>query len=79
MSAQQSDAVTEAAAGTPGIVRTVAPESTGTSLDIALDAAIAIFTGRLTSYTGTRTGRAPAAGAGLRPDLAWRHRALLPE
>lgn len=79
MSAQQSDTTTEVAAGIPGIPRTVGPESTGTSLDIAFDAAIAIFTGRLTSYTGGQTDPAPAAGAAPRTDLAWRHCALPPE
>ncbi|MEU6593909.1 hypothetical protein ABZ923_32645 [Streptomyces sp. NPDC046881] len=78
MSAQQSDTVTEANAGNPGIPREVASEPAGTSLDLALDAAIAIFTGRLTSYGGTPHDGVPA-GTAPRTDLVWRHRGLLPE
>ncbi|MBZ6286164.1 hypothetical protein ACF1HU_19575 [Streptomyces olivaceus] len=76
MGTQRSDTATEVAPGHSATSRTPAPEPTGTSLDFARDAAIAIFTGRITLRTGAQAG--PAAGA-ARTDLARCHRALLRE
>ncbi|WP_159054461.1 hypothetical protein [Streptomyces dysideae] len=48
------------------------------SVNVALDAAIGIFTGRLGSYSGELEESA-ATRAERYTALAWRHPALLPE
>lgn len=48
------------------------------SLNVALDAAIGIFTGRLDTYSGDFEESA-SARAERYTTLAWRHPALLPE
>jgi hypothetical protein len=65
MSAQSSDNVT-----------TEVPSAI--SVNVALDAAIGIFTGRLGSYSGDLEESA-ATRAERYTALAWRHPALLPE
>ncbi|QFQ97779.1 hypothetical protein F9278_17835 [Streptomyces phaeolivaceus] len=52
--------------------------SSAISLNVALDAAIGIFTGRLDSYSGDAQ-ESTAARAERYTTLAWRHPALLPE
>jgi len=72
MSAQSSDNVTQVIPGAN------APAPSAISLNVALDAAIGIFTGGLGSYSGDSRESA-AARAERYTALAWRHPALLPE
>ncbi|MET7656912.1 hypothetical protein [Streptomyces sp. NPDC005486] len=85
MSAQSSDTVTVTAlhtavsAQSQEIPAADAAVPSAISVNVALGAAIGIFTGRLGSYGGADLDESAATRAERYTALAWRHPALLPE